>query len=99
MLDELIPTDRETSREVSIDAVRALMAGTKNPRFEIECRSFINGFEPGDQVVEFCSAQNQYGLVGLQPDSRRRTRRSAPDEDQLSAPRSPTPEVARLDHT
>jgi hypothetical protein len=62
MLDELIPTDRETSREVSIDAVRALMAGTKNPRFEIECRSFINGFEPGDQVVEFCSAQKEWRI-------------------------------------
>ncbi len=57
MTEELIPTDRDSSRKVSLDVVGTLLKTTSNPRFAGECQAFVDAFQPGDEVVEFCSAK------------------------------------------
>ena len=56
MLPELIPSDDETTRSVSVDLVRDLMASTRNPRFACKCEGFIDTYREGDDVIEFCSS-------------------------------------------
>jgi len=56
MSHDLVPARSEATRSVSVDVVRDAMANTSNPKFALECRTFLDACRAGDEVIEFCSA-------------------------------------------
>ena len=56
----LAPAEKDVRRVVSIDRIRALIGSSTNPTFVQHCQAFIESFESGDLVVEFCTSKKSW---------------------------------------
>jgi hypothetical protein len=52
----LEPTEEDQTKPADLAELDALIAESTNPRFIADCRSLREQFQPGDQLIEFCTS-------------------------------------------